>query len=82
MGDDNMVRVTIDEDLERQILNAGSAVEFLARDGRVIGRFEKVERDDVDPMHYCPYTEQELEAMMQDEGGRPLEDIWRDLGRR
>ena len=77
-----MIRVTIDEDLERQLRNAGSEVEFLARDGRVIGRFERVESGTVDPMQYCPYTEQELDAMMRDEGGRPLEDIWKDLGRR
>lgn len=73
-----MIRVTIDEDLERQLQNAGPEVEFLARDGRLIGRFE---RRDVDPMQYCPYTEEQLQAMMREEGGRPLEDIWRDLGR-
>ena len=90
-----MTRIVVDEVMRARLAGLSDQVELCDESGHVLGRFiPGVEVCDEAgrilgrfiPGHPaevdgCPYTAEELERFQQETGGRPLADIWKDLGR-
>lgn len=53
-------------------------IEVRDESGRALGRFLPAPSADADG---CPYSAEELRRFQQETGGRPLADVWKDLGR-
>jgi hypothetical protein len=79
-----MSRVILDPDLKARLNGLNEHLEICDADGRTVGHFlpadlyrkiiYKIAEAD------CPDTPEELERMRNEIGGRPLAEIWRDLG--
>jgi hypothetical protein len=77
-----MTQVTIN-DLIRQTLDQFSEpVELIDASGRLIGQFLPASSLPISrPSDNCPISEEELQRIRSQKGGRPLAEIWKDLGR-
>lgn len=81
-----MVRITIDQELREKLARLDGPAELFDEQGQAVGRFVPIR----DPLlaeveAQCPHTPEELDALQaraRREGGRPLADIWKDLGRK
>jgi len=90
-----MTRVVVDAAMRARLAGLSDQVELCDESGHVLGRFiPGVEAHDESgrvlgrftpgspaEADGCPYTEEELRRFQQETGGRPLADIWKDLGR-
>lgn len=78
-----MVRITVDPSLESRLEEATEPVELCSGNGRVLGCFTPTNRiPRMKPEDRCPFDEDELrEICEQPFEGRPLSEIWKDLGR-
>ncbi len=74
-----MTKVTIDHTMRDKLRNLSEPVELCDEEGRVLGYFTPV----VDQSMYegvdSPISEEELQRRLNEDGGRPLADILRDL---
>jgi hypothetical protein len=74
-----MVRITIDDTLRAKFGGFESLIEFCDESGRIVGRFfpeqDRSIYEGVEP----PISDEEVERILREESGRPLEDILRDL---
>jgi hypothetical protein len=77
-----MSHITIDADLLARLNGLGEPLEFRNESGRVLGHFIPALKPAVQPHPEdgCPYTAEELQRMRNEKGGRPLAEIWRELG--
>ena len=79
-----MVRIVVDKDMRERLGGLEDQLEIFDENGRVLGRFLPVRESKLAEVEaHCPYTPEELDAMearAAREGGRPLADIWNDLG--
>ena len=73
-----MTRITVDDSLSRQLGLVGQTVELCNSAGLSLGHF--VPAFTPHPEDNCPYSVEELAKMRAEEGGRPLAEIWKDLG--
>lgn len=75
-----MPRVTVDESVARQLQEAAAPVEIYSQTGQYLGRFDPLPtfEDVAEEFHLSP---QQLEQALNQSGGRPLAEIWKDLGR-
>lgn len=80
-----MKKVTLDPNLRSQLNGLTEELEVCDDSGRTLGHFLPAEL--YQKLIYaaaeaaCPYSEEELERMSQETGGRPLAEIWKELGR-
>ena len=72
-----MIRIVVDETVKKQLLRAMEPCEVVDAAGNKLGNFtpEYVGYE-------CPLSEEELDRIQLQGGGRPLKDILRDLERR
>lgn len=74
-----MTQIVIDESMAQQLENKDSLIEIRSPDGRLLGHFVPAV-ESADPMYGCPHSPEELKEIFAQEGGRPLADIWKELG--
>ncbi len=78
-----MSQVTIDSALLTRLNGLAEQTEFLDDNGRLLGHFVPAKRKDLfvpPPEDKCPYTPEELDEMENEEGARPLAELWKELG--
>jgi hypothetical protein len=79
-----MTRILLDPQLQAKLNGLNEPLELCDTDGHTVGHF--LPHAVYQKMLYqiaeaaCPYTSEELARMENETGGRPLADIWRDLG--
>jgi hypothetical protein len=79
-----MTRIFADETLRVKLNNLAEALEICDAQGNVLGVFVPTDNDkELYRTIQLPaeLTPQEIERRMQQGGGRPLAEIWKDLGR-
>jgi hypothetical protein len=78
-----MSRVIIDDALGSKLSTYAKTVELCDQSGRLLGHFVPISREETisRPEDGCPDSEEELQAMRKQPGGRPLAEIWKRLGR-
>jgi len=73
-----MTRITVPQSLNVQLDTLSEPAELVDETGRSLGHFvptaNSTSRDE------CPCSPEELERMRNEEGGRPLAEIWKSLG--
>ena len=76
-----MTRITVHDDLIAEFNSVADLAEICDPSGRRLGHFVPVvvPADPADDR--CPYTEEELAKFETQSHGRPLEEIWKGLGR-
>ena len=78
-----MSQVIVDDTMRARFDSYKTPVDICDRTGRVLGKFvpaqspEKISA----PADGCPYTEEQLDTMRKETGGRSLSEIWKSLGR-
>lgn len=72
--------VVVDEPLQHELESLTAPVELRDRQGRLLGRFSPVlsGRQVRRASDNCPYSDDELDAMRNETGGRSLDEIKRD----
>jgi len=73
-----MNRITVYDPLKTQLDGLDEPVEVVDDTGRRLGHF--VPAPATTASDDCPYSRDEMERMRREEGGRPLEGIWKSLG--
>jgi hypothetical protein len=82
-----MVRITVGTDLPERLARLQEPAELITREGRRLGHFFPdtpviMTVPEARGMGLCPFTDEELEQAHSTAGeGRPLTEIWKDLGR-
>jgi hypothetical protein len=72
-----MIRIVVDETIKKQLLHAKEPCEVVDAAGNKLGNFTP------DYVGYeCPLSDEELDRIQKEGGGRPLKDILRELERR
>jgi hypothetical protein len=80
-----MTRILADETLLIKLNNLAEALEICDAQGNVLGVFVPADHDKELYRNIqlpAELTPQEIERRLQQGGGRPLSEIWKDLGRR
>ena len=79
-----MSKITLDPTLRAKLNGLNETLEICDESGETVGHF--LPADVYRKMLYqiaeaqCPHTAEELKAMRNETGGRPLADIWKELG--
>ncbi len=73
-----MNRIMVDSALKVQLAGVSEPVELVDEGGHRLGHF--VPTVATLASDECPYSEEELERMKSERGGRPLAEIWTSLG--
>jgi hypothetical protein len=77
-----MTRVTINNSISQTLDQFSEPVELFDPSGRLIGQFLPASTLRISrPSDDCPISEEELQRLRTQKGGRPLAEIWKDLGR-
>jgi hypothetical protein len=78
-----MPKLIVDDALGSKLDTCATPVELCDKTGRLLGHFFPVPHTKAIslPADGCPHTEDELVAMRNESGGRPLVEIWKSLGR-
>jgi hypothetical protein len=78
-----MPRVMVNDVLCQELDTFTTPVEVCDHSGRVLGQFIPAGQSTTIsvPSDGCPYSDDELTAMRNETGGRPLAEIWKSLGR-
>jgi hypothetical protein len=76
-----MTRVTIDADTVAKLKSVREMVELRDENGRVVGHFLPGPPRDERGRIIVPFSDEELDEMAQQKGGRPLKDILADFSR-
>ncbi len=78
-----MPKLIVDDALGSKLDACAAPVELCNQAGRLLGQFIPVRHMQTisRPSDGCPRTEDELVAMRNETGGRPLSEIWKSLGR-
>jgi hypothetical protein len=69
-----MNKIVVDEPIKSQFLRAAEPCDVVDLDGNKLGSFTPEYVG-----HECPLSDQELDQIERNGGGRPLKDILRDL---
>jgi len=78
-----MPELIVDDTLGSKLDTCETPVELRDKAGRLLGHFYPVRHTKTisRPEDGCPHNEDELVAMRNETGGRPLAEIWKSLGR-
>jgi len=74
-----MNKVVVDEELRKKLHNLTESLELCDENGRVLGYVTPAADKSLYNQVKSPLSEEELQKRMQEQGGRPLEEILRDL---
>jgi hypothetical protein len=77
-----MTRITIDADTVSKLKDLREMVELRDEAGRILGHFLPGPPRDANGQIIIPFSEEELDELSKQEGGRPLKDILNDLSER
>lgn len=78
-----MVRITVNDDLVSELAKTADFVELCDPSGRVLGVFTPKLREGSGRLReLSPYTNEQLDEISKQPGGRPLADILHDLENR
>lgn len=77
-----MTKITIDSGRVAKLKDVREMVELRDEAGRIVGHFLPGPPRDENGQIICPYSEEEIELLGQQTGGRSLNDIFADLDRR
>jgi hypothetical protein len=79
-----MTQIQVDESLKQKLGGLEESVELCGADGRILGRFlpEKEYREILYGSVEIPYSDEEIARRRAERGGRTLEEIWKQLGRK
>jgi hypothetical protein len=73
-----MMRLSVDAELQAQLTKADGVLEICDQEGCTIGFFQTTP-----PPGWLkamsPYSDEEIEELSKQGGGRPLAEIWKDL---
>lgn len=79
-----MEKILLDDELRSRLNGLNGELEFTDAEGRTVGHF--LPPDVYKKLLYayaesrCPFTEEELAQLEREEGGRPLKELWKELG--
>jgi hypothetical protein len=78
------MKVLVDNEVSGRLGAVRESVELRDAEGRVYGYFHPVTRPIIvnDPSLKSPFSKEELARRAAEPGGRPLAEIWKDLGRK
>lgn len=77
-----MQTVTLDAPTRAKLHNLTDLTEFRDEAGRLLGHFLPIDRPTATAVERsCPHTDEEIEQLRRQTGGRPLAEIWESLGR-
>jgi hypothetical protein len=76
-----MTRVTIDSSMAAKLKDIHEMVELRDESGRVVGHFLPGPRRDENGRIIVPISDEEIEELSKQSGGRPLKDILDDLSK-
>ena len=74
-----MNRIVVDEELRKKLHNLTESLELCDEQGRVLGYVTLAVDKSLYDQVQSPLSEEELQERLKEEGGRPLEEILRDL---
>jgi hypothetical protein len=74
-----MTKVVVDQALLARIFDLSKMAELCDSSGQPIGLFVPSEVRESEEGE-CPYSDEEIRLLGQQTTGRPLQEIWRDLG--
>jgi hypothetical protein len=80
-GTSAMTKVTIDADTVAKLKDVREMVELRDETGKVVGHFLPGPPRDEHGKIIVPFSEEELDEMAEQKGGRPLKDILADLSK-
>jgi hypothetical protein len=79
-----MTQITLDPALRAKLNGLNEEIALCDEAGRTVGHFVPEEQYKkllyAYAMSRCPYSKEELETFRQETGGKPLTEIWKDLG--
>jgi hypothetical protein len=76
-----MTRITIDPSTVEKLKDVHEMVELRDELGRVVGHFLPGPPRDKNGNIIVPYSDEEIEELSKQNGGRPLKDILEDLSK-
>jgi hypothetical protein len=81
-GSTAMDKIILDKDLREKLNGLTTSVPFCDESGKIIGHFlpDDVYKKLVYGWLKSQHTDEELEEDLRQTGGRPLAEIWKDLG--
>jgi hypothetical protein len=79
-----MTKVTVDPTLRAKLNGLNTQIEICDESGRTLGLFVPagLYQQLLSAWSQCPYTDEEMDRHMAEPGGRPLDAIWKQLGRK
>lgn len=72
-----MQTITLDSQFSAKLMTPNQPVELRDETGRVLGHFMPLDRPLGEGV--CPHTDEEIEQLRSQPGGRPLAEIWKSL---
>lgn len=77
-----MSKVILDEALRSKLNGLNEQLELCDEAGRTLGHFLPIGHylKMMYPQDQCPYSAEELTRRFQEKGGRPLAELWKELG--
>jgi hypothetical protein len=78
-----MSKMVLDAETQERLKELKTPVELCDAAGETFGHFlpQKVYQEIIGTWASAQFTEEQVHAALQQTGGRPLADIWKDLGR-
>jgi hypothetical protein len=77
-----MSKLIVDAELRTKLNGLNQTIEFCEGSGKVVGRF--LPEAEYQRLLYAsieiPYTSEEIDRRRHEKGGRPLAELWRELG--
>lgn len=77
-----MQTVTLDSSTRAKLHNLTELLELRDESGRILSLFIPIDRPAAVSQgeRTCPHTDEEIEQLRRQTGGRPLAEIWKSLG--
>jgi len=76
-----MQQVIVDDSLRTRLGNLAELLELRDEGGQLIGHYVPAGTSRVAEGATCPLSDEEIEELRKQTGGRSLAEIWRDVGR-
>jgi hypothetical protein len=77
-----MLKVILDASTRAKLHNLDDLLELQDESGQVLGHFLPLNhRANGSGLPASPHSDEEIELLRQQKGGRPLAEIWKTLGR-
>ena len=79
-----MSGLVVDGGAGEKLAKAEGMLQICDRVGKVLGIFQPFyqPKDSEEAKHLSPFSDEEIERLRSERGGRPLSKIWEDLGQK